>query len=169
MTRIMFALLLAVVFAPPINGQMFVDYLSPPATMRELMAKVPVVVRGRVEGFRYLNVGPEANRPVTEYGVRVLEVIKGTTVRVGDRLAIARNGGVIANKQMSEEGFSDFLPGEELLLFLEADARIGGYTPAYGPSGAYRVRGDVIESYASTPVAVKQHNRKLGEVLAELR
>jgi len=84
----------------------------------ELIAKADAIVTGRVEGS-YVQ---EVTRTIeTIYEVRVTRTLKGTTEREA-LLRVASPGGVIEGRGLLVPGAAHFRNGDQVLLFLDAEA-----------------------------------------------
>lgn len=87
---------------------------------------------------------PGVRIPTTQHMVDVVEVLKGEGTAPGATIIVSQAVGETSDGLVKHDGGGDrFSPGEEYVLFLES-SRAGGYGPAWGHGGAYRIVGDTV-------------------------
>ena len=117
-------------------------------SLAALGARASLVVRGRVESS--VGAWDQGSRRIqTHTRLQVLEVLRGPAssggaptdgppVAVGGVLEVVAPGGVVGSLGQKVPGSPRFVPGEEVLLFLERVA--SGYTPLGLSLGKFTVR-----------------------------
>jgi hypothetical protein len=129
--RILVVLVLLFVSLPATATQ--VEYLP----VETLGSESPVVVRGEVTDVRaYWNDG--RTRILTETTVRVDERYKGPSSR---EVRIVQMGGELDGVRMTVAGALEWMPGEDVVLFLE-DSLPGRYRVAGFTQGKFGVQVD---------------------------
>lgn len=116
-----------------------------PDTLRGVIAISEVIVRAQV--IRTEFVGQPLDLPLTISTVRVSDVARGSAV--GAELKVVQRGGPVpqSNRQGGAlaqlETDEILLTGDDVVLFLRAERRVGGYMTV-GAAGIYFIRDGVL-------------------------
>jgi hypothetical protein len=148
-----------------------------PKDLRELAPLADLVVKGRVESATsYLST--DERDLYTDYVIRPSQVFLQTRVhdspQPGDVavIVVKKWGGqtVIEGVQVTAEDSNvrAFIVGEEVLLCLTYDQSTGKYDIA-GGTGAFSVRGGMIEPFMQHPKTEPLNAMKVEEFAAEIR
>lgn len=107
-----------------------------PMSLDELAARADLVVYGKVVSKMCLR--DEAGRICSKVELRVFETWKGAP---SGRFVITLGGGTLGDRRVAVPGQADYLPGEEVVVFLRLNARGEGITLGVG-QGKFEVRAE---------------------------
>ena len=105
--------------------------------LEEMAALSDRVFRGRCLSTRQIE--HSSGLPVVEYTFQVLQGIKGATE--GEEMIFRQLGGT-GSGGFVMAGLPSYVPGQDVLLFLNADSRIGLTSPVGLSQGVFRVHRD---------------------------
>jgi hypothetical protein len=101
----------------------------------------------------------------TDFTVEVLDAVRGTGVRTGDRLVVTQLGGSLPNgSKVTSEHDPMMQPGDQEVLFLRHDAKSGKYFTTGGGQGRFKIQstGQVTALDPDSPFARQTTGKSLG-------
>jgi hypothetical protein len=153
-----------------------IDYVPPPATLEEAIARAHVVVRARIAGAESPKRG-EGSSPAfdvrTAYKLDIVEVLK-SDAGMAPPVEVVRYGGDLQTekgaRRVVEEDFPAFGQGNEYLVFLFWNDYLKVYEPAFGPDAAFQVAGDGrLQAIGRSMLSQQQAHKSTRDVRSRIR
>jgi hypothetical protein len=158
---------------PVVTGKVISDYAPAPTTLSNLISSAKIIVYARVDDTKNAALAHSGRRqPMTEYYVRVLDVIKGDVTQ-GQLLTILRSGGSVDEGdhivQSIDPSFGPFREKENYVLFLNWNVSLARFEVVYGPNGAFHVAGSTIEPMGNSSFSTSSRGRPANDFISDTK
>jgi hypothetical protein len=157
----------------PIESEIInTNFLAPPPTLADMVARAQLVVRGRA--FNATPRSTNAGEILTDYKIKVEEVIRDAgNVLTSDELTFIRQGGDLdvgsTIRRAIQSGFPPLELSHEYVLFLYWNDARPGWVSAFGPDSVVDLSSGEVVSPGKAPVTSALRGSSANAYLKNLR